>query len=67
MTYEQAQMAARERKCVVHKLPLGGISEYTATDAARYKRHGKIYESLRLEDSTGCVVIAAVKDCEVKE
>jgi hypothetical protein len=66
VTYEQAQAAARERKRVLHKLPLGGISEYTATDAARHKRNGKTYESLRLEDSTGCVVIAAVKDCEVK-
>ena len=66
MTYEQAQIAARERKRVLHKLPLGGASEYTATDAAQYKRNGKVYESLRLEDSTGCVVIAAVKDCEVK-
>lgn len=67
MTYEQAQIAARKRLRVVHKLPLCGESEYIATEAAQFRIRGESYESLRLEDDTGCVVIAAVKDCEVKE
>lgn len=67
MTYEQAKEAARERRRVVHKMPLLGEIEYTATDVAKIKRRGKEYEMLRLEDSTGCVVIAAVKDCEIKK
>ena len=67
MTYEQAQEAARERRRVVHRIPLLGEIEYTATDVAKVKRRGKEYEMLQLEDSTGCVVIAAVKDCEIKK
>lgn len=67
MTYDQAQAAARERRRVMHMVPLLGEIEYTATDVAKIKRRGKEYEMLRLEDSTGCVVIAAVKDCELIE
>lgn len=67
MTYEQAQLAARDRRKVILRLPLVGEVEYTATDVARMRRRGKEFEIMRLEDTTGCVVIAAVKDCEVKE
>lgn len=66
MTYEQAQIAAQNKSRVLHKPHLGKEAEYIATDVARYRRGGKVYESMRLEDSTGCVVIAAVRDCEVK-
>ena len=67
MTYEQAQLAARDRRKVILRLPLVGEMEYTATDTAKMRRRGKEFEIMRLEDTTGCVVIAAVKDCEVKE
>ena len=67
MTYEQAQLAARDRRKVILRLPLVGEVEYTATDVARMRRRGKEFEIMRLEDTTGCVVLAAVKDCEVKE
>ena len=67
MTYEQAQLAARDRRRVILRLPLGGEMEYTATDTAKMRRRGKEFEIIRLEDTAGCVVIAAIKDCEVKE
>ena len=67
MTYEQAQLAARDRKKIILRLPLTGEMEYTATDVAKMRRGGKEFEIMRLEDATGCVVIAAVKNCEVKE